>query len=219
MNDVNGRQPISRKARAAATRKRIIEAASAEFVTNGYQGAMMAAIATRAGVAVQTVYFVFHTKPELFAAALDTAVLGPEGVPPMQQPWLEAAASAPEGPRAALRSFILGSGPIFKRASALSEVARAAAATDAEIDAIFHSRENLRIAGYREFLQQLTLPPGVEADRASDILIALHSPGLYQALRQGRGWTDQQVTAWMADTIPDLVLRPAPNPTHAAPTP
>lgn len=35
----------------------------------------MADIALRAGVAVQTVYFVFDTQPELFTAALDAAVL------------------------------------------------------------------------------------------------------------------------------------------------
>ena len=42
----------------------------------------MAAIAQRAGVAVQTVYFVFHTKAELLSRVIDAAVLGPDPNPP-----------------------------------------------------------------------------------------------------------------------------------------
>lgn len=105
----------------------------------------------------------------------------------------------------------------LERASALSEVAGAAAATDPELAAIYDSREILRVEGYRGFVQQLTLPAGVDAQRAADILLALHSAHLYQALRKGRGWTDREVSDWMADTIPELVIQPAPNPSQEAP--
>ncbi|MGB7961421.1 MAG: TetR/AcrR family transcriptional regulator [Propionicimonas sp.] len=199
----------TRQAKAAATRQRIIEAATVEFIAHGYHGAVMAAIAERAGVAVQTVYFVFHTKPELFAAALDAAVLGPEDEPPLQQSWASDAAATPD-PVAALRVFIHASAGILERASALSEVAHAAAVTDPELAAVYHSRDTLRSDGYRDFIHQLTLPPGVDAGHATDLLIALHSPRLYQALRDERGWTHQQITTWMTQTIPDLVLRPSP---------
>ena len=202
---VNDRQP-KRKAKAAATKKRIIEAAASEFIANGYHGTPMAAIAARAGVAVQTVYFVFHTKPELFAAALDAAVLGPEVRPPMEQRWAAEAAAVPEDPVAALQSFIRGSGPIFERASALSEVAGAAAATDPELAEVYQSREKLRVDGYWDFVHLLTLPAGADAELAADILITLHSPRLYLALREGRGWPHEKVIEWMARTIPQLVV-------------
>ncbi len=64
---------------------RIIEAASDVFAGAGYVGARMADIADRAGVAVQTVYFTFHTKAELLTACCDHAVLDPERLPPSQQ--------------------------------------------------------------------------------------------------------------------------------------
>lgn len=208
MNAVKGPHS-TRRAKAAATRQRIIKAATVEFIANGYHGAVMAAIAERAGVAVQTVYFVFHTKPELFAAALDAAVLGPEDKPPLQQSWAADAAATPD-PVAALQSFIHAGAGIFERASALSEVAHAAAVTDPELAAVYHSRDNLRSDGYRDFIGRLTLPPGVDVAHATDLLIALHSPRLYHALREERGWTHQQVTSWMTQTIPELVLRPSP---------
>ncbi|WP_454084173.1 TetR/AcrR family transcriptional regulator [Georgenia sp. Marseille-Q6866] len=204
---VNG-QPVSRKAKAAVTKRRIIEAASSLFVTNGYHGSSMAMIAERAGVAVQTVYFVFHTKSELFAAALDAAVLGPEGRPPMEQGWAEQAASATGDPAAALQAFVRGAGPILERASALSEVARAAAATDPDLAEIYRSREVFRVEGYRAFVDGLNVTDVAPA-YALDVLLTLHSARVYLAFREGRGWSHAEVIEWMAQTIPGLVL-PAP---------
>ena len=144
MEPVKGKKP-TRKAQAAATRQRIIDAATAEFIASGYHGTPMAAIASRAGVAVQTVYFVFHTKPELFAAALDAAVLGPEAKAPMEQRWARDAVAVPQGARAAVESFIRGSAPILRRAAALNAVAGAAAPTDPELAEVYQSREQLRV--------------------------------------------------------------------------
>src|SRR3954453_7007793 len=78
----------TRREQAALTRVRILEAAHGAFVSRGYTGTRMVDVAADAGVAVQTVYFVFHTKPELLAACYDVAVMGgPEGVPPLEQSW------------------------------------------------------------------------------------------------------------------------------------
>ena len=41
------------------------------FVEKGYHGATVASIAARAGVATQTVYYVFNTKAALISAAID----------------------------------------------------------------------------------------------------------------------------------------------------
>jgi AcrR family transcriptional regulator len=167
----------------------------------------MATIAARAGVAVQTVYFVFHTKPELFAAALDAAVLGPEVKAPLEQRWARDAAAVPGDPMAALQSFIRGSAPIFQRASALSEVAGATAPTDPDIAEVYQSREKLRVEAYREFVNMLALPAGIDTDRATDILITMLSPQLYRALRDGRGWSHEEIIDWMTGAIPELMLR------------
>jgi AcrR family transcriptional regulator len=60
MDDV---KRVPRKERAARTRRAIIAAATQEFRSSGYHGATMSAIAMGAGVAVQTVYFVFTPSP------------------------------------------------------------------------------------------------------------------------------------------------------------
>lgn len=202
---VKGEKP-TRKAKAAATRRRIIEAATAEFTASGYHGTPMASIARRAGVAVQTVYFVFHTKPELFAAALDAAVLGPEGRPPMEQEWARDAVAGARDPQAAVESFIRGGAPILHRASALNAVAGAAAPTDPELAEVYQSREQLRVDGYRDFVNGLALPAGANPERAADILITMLSPQFYLALRTERGWLHEEIVDWMTTTIPGLML-------------
>ena len=60
MSDVK-RPRSKRREKAAATRERMLRAAIEVFAEQGYGGARMADIAARAGVAVQTLYFVFHT--------------------------------------------------------------------------------------------------------------------------------------------------------------
>ena len=116
---------LTRREKAAATRERIITAASVVFAEAGYVGARMTDIATRAGVAVQTVYFVFHTKAELLKACFDHAVLGPERLPPPQQPFWTEMAAARSG-RAALAAFVRGNTAILARVAAIDEVAKAA---------------------------------------------------------------------------------------------
>ena len=95
----------TRREQAAATRERMLRAAIEVFSEAGYVGARMNDIASRAGVAVQTVYFTFHTKAELLQACFDHAVLGPDRLPPLEQPFFAELAAAESG-RAALAAFV-----------------------------------------------------------------------------------------------------------------
>src|SRR6187551_2878748 len=65
-----------RRQKALETRWRIMDAALAEFTERGYHDTTMAAIAERAGVAVQTVYLGFRTKSGLLEELVGNAVLG-----------------------------------------------------------------------------------------------------------------------------------------------
>jgi len=84
----HARSELTRRDRARATRLRITKAAYTLFCDRGYAGTTMSDVADAAGVAVQTVYFTFHTKSELLSRAYDYAVLGDgEPVPPDQTAW------------------------------------------------------------------------------------------------------------------------------------
>ena len=146
MGQVKG---LSRKERAARTRRAIVTAATDEFRESGYHGTTMAAIAKRAGVAVQTVYFVFHTKPLLLTAAIDDAVMGPdEPTPPeLTAWWLEGTTTTDA--RRALEVFVASVAVIEQRAAALDRVAKAAATTDPEVGDVIAHHESMREAGFR----------------------------------------------------------------------
>src|SRR4051812_35156260 len=104
----------SRRDRAEATHWRIIKAAFACFCERGYAGTTMALIAERAGVAVQTVYFVFHTKAAVLSRAYDFAVMGEEkGRVPWEQPWYREMVAEPDA-LVALGHLVSGVGDITR---------------------------------------------------------------------------------------------------------
>ena len=90
----------SRAERAAATRQRMLDAAYDLFCELGYRATTMAAIADRAQVAVQTVYFTFHTKDALLQEVHNKTVLGDVPTPPEKQPWYLAAHAQTDSRRA-----------------------------------------------------------------------------------------------------------------------
>jgi AcrR family transcriptional regulator len=200
----------TRRERARATRRKIVDAACAEFEANGYHGTTMNAVAQRGGVAVQTVYFVFHTKAELLGATIDTAVLGEKDPKsPAEADWWAAAAAEASAP-ASLRLFITGTGPILARASAMADVARAAAQTDPEARKTHELHEKLRLEGYRQIVATVArkgpLRAGLDLEAATDILLTLLGPATYLTLTQERGWGHERVMTWLADTLPEILL-------------
>src|SRR3990167_1930556 len=96
MSDVKT-MPRSRRDRARATRRRILDAAYELFGEDGYVGTTMDGIARRAGVAVQTVYFVFHTKGELLRALTESTAAGETDARPVpEQSWFREALATPD---------------------------------------------------------------------------------------------------------------------------
>jgi len=212
MADVKGIPGMARRDRARATRHLIIRAATELFASYGYHGTTMAAIAKDAGVAVQTVYFVFHTKGELLGASIDEAVLGPEQpTRPDETEWWAAVIAEPKADKA-LRAFIAGSGQILARASAMSEVARTAAQTDPDARHTYDYHEKLRVEGYQQIVEILAgkspLRDGLSVSEATDILVTLFGPATYLSLISERGWRHDQVIAWLQECLPELLLPP-----------
>lgn len=201
---------LTRRERAAVTRERIIVAASAVFAEAGYVGARMTDIATRAGVAVQTVYFTFHTKAELLKACFDHAVLGPERLPPPQQGFWTEMASARSG-RAAIAAFVRGNTAILARVAAIDEVAKAAP-HEPDAAAVVARSEQLRRDGYRDAVailaERFGLRRGLDVGTATDLLLLYGSSATYLTLRR-YGWSDERFAVWSTDTLAkQLLARP-----------
>ena len=200
----------SRRQRAQATRLRITKAASALFCERGYAGTTMADIADAAGVAVQTVYFVFHTKSDVLSSTYDLAVLG-EGdpAPPQAQEWYRRAI-AETSVAAAVRWVVEGAGDIVRRVAPLDLAVRAAAASDPDAARFLAQNERLRLEGYREMIDFVStkspLRAGLSAERATDVLLLIVSPAAYRTLVADRGWSHAEWVAWSSEALTEQLF-------------
>jgi AcrR family transcriptional regulator len=203
-----------RREQAAATRERVIRAADRVFGERGYTGARMADIAKEAGVAVQTVYFVFHTKSELLAACFEFLVLGPDRLPPAKQPFWDRTMKATTG-RRALREFAAGNGEIVARVAAIDGVARAARHEPEAVE-VQSNAEELRRAGYRRLVEHLAdrfgLRAGLDVETATDTLLLLGGGPTYLTLT-GYGWAHEQYVEFVADAAALQLLAQPGRPT------
>ena len=200
----------SRRERSLATRRKIIHAAETEFLEKGFHGATIAAIAGRAGVAPQTVYFVFHNKVELISAVIDNAVLGEdEPTPPQETAWWKAMVAEPDAVEA-LRIYVRGTGPIFTRASPISVVLYAATLADPDLRDTWELHEELRRTSFRLVIEMLakkgTLKAGLDIDAATDVLMTILGDGTYHRFIAEQGWSEEQLVAWYCNALPELLL-------------
>ncbi len=201
---------LSRREKSKATHWRIVKAAYGLFCERGFSGTTMTAIAEEADVAVQTVYFTFHTKGALFSRAIDFAVMGEEEPAiPEQQPWYRAMIAAPDL-RQAVRHFVTGAGTILTRVTPLSLAARASA--DPEVAAVMDFHDRWQADGYRAALEILRakapLRPGIDPERANQLLLLLVGQDVYHALVERHGWSNDDWTDWVVETVAEQVFAP-----------
>jgi len=209
MTDSDRTRP-TRRDRARATRLRILHSAQRVFIAHGYAGTRMVDIAAAAGVAVQTVYFTFHTKAELLQACYELAVLGEDDPrPPPEQPWYAAMLDAGNG-RDAIRWLAEGFSAIAARVALLDDVVRSAA-HEPEAAQVRAYNEQLRRDGYGRIVAHLAgrfgLPAGLAPAEAVDILFTLAGPVTYRSLVADCAWTHDRYVDWLAGVLSQQLLK------------
>ncbi|MCA1830625.1 MAG: TetR/AcrR family transcriptional regulator [Actinobacteria bacterium] len=205
----NVKKKLTRREQSRATRLRIIRAAHELFCRHGYGGTRMSDVADEAGVAVQTVYFTFHTKGELLQACYERAVLGEDDpLPPQEQPWYGRMLAARSG-RSALHAFAEGNSAIASRVAVLDDVIRS---TPHEPDAfaVRARGEQLRRAGYAgvatHIAERFGLRADVGVDRATDLMLTLGSGPVYRMMVLDYGWSHEVFVDWLARALADQLL-------------
>lgn len=209
MADVKQEPHPTRRQRAAATHRRIVESAHRLFTAQGY-GVTMEAIAAGAGVAVQTVYFIFHTKASLLREVISYAAAGQHNAEPvMERPWIAEALAAEDGRRVLAVSMEYGT-DIFARVAPLSAALDAAAESDPEVATHVREIGRARRDGMGRLVQRLAdhgwLRAGLTVDRATDIMFAVHSHATYRILVLECGWPLPDYKAWQYYTLCEQLL-------------
>jgi AcrR family transcriptional regulator len=198
----------TRRERSRATQWRIVEEAHRLFTSQGYASTTMNQVAEAAGVAVQTVYFVFHTKAALLARAIDFAVMGKETPrPPEEQRWYRAMQDAP-GIDEALRQLVTGVGEMMPRVVPLNLAARAS--DDPELAQVMARSEARRADGYRVMLEILRgkteLREGLDPERATHLLLLYVGEDVYHVLVDTYRWPHEDWIDWTVSTLLDQVF-------------
>ena len=180
----------------------MLDAAYALFCEVGFRAATMTAIAERAGVAVQTLYFTFHTKDELVQAVHDRTVLGEESLPPPMQPWYRAAVAATDV-SGAVAELVPGIGAILARVAPMVPAFHEVAADPA--GEVWRHAQDLRRSGMADLVGELSKKAarrkGLSGRRAADLMFVYLGPELYRTLVLECGWSFAEWSRWVERAI------------------
>ncbi len=203
-----------RRARAEQTRQLILETAHALFFAHGYGPTTVAAIASSAGVSVETIYKAFGGKAGLARALFDQALAGKDPITTGERAAI--VKRDEHDPRKRLRAFGGFVAEVAPRVAPVMLLIRSAAETDPEAAALWQHINDERLIGMTSDAQQLAdeghLRNDVTTQQAGDIFWACTSPELFQLLVLKRGWTPQRYGQWVTDIF-HATLLPASPPT------
>ncbi|MFI6990500.1 TetR/AcrR family transcriptional regulator [Nonomuraea wenchangensis] len=203
MSDV--KRTSKRAQKAQETRRRMLAAALELFVQDGYGATNLQDVAARAGVAVQTIYFVFGNKRALLKELVDVTIAGDdEPVATMDRPWYVEALAAGTA-QDMLRAYVTGGTSVLERVAPIGKMLDGAVASDPEVAALWPHDVNPRHVVQQRAAQALVGKPGARpemtVEEAADLLYGLLSPELYLLFVRERGWPRERWERWTLQTL------------------
>jgi AcrR family transcriptional regulator len=200
-----------RAAQQRATRRAVVEAAARLFADGGYVATSFDRVAEAAGVGRATVFAHFPTKAALLKEAYDVTLVGDDEQVPLPERPESLAVRAEPDPARFLAGYAAISTGVSRRVSPIYEAIRGAAHAAAEAAAVWRAVGAERRIGGGNVVGGVTgrkaLRPGVDPERAADVVYALNDPGLYHLLVRERGWPHDVFTDWLAITLQRELLR------------
>lgn len=200
----------ARAAGAAATRRGILDAARELFAERGYAATGIAAIADRAGVAVDTVYAAAGRKPALLRELVETAISGTDVAVPAQERDYVTRVRAAATAREKLGIYAVAVSEIGVRMAPVHRALAEAAVSDPACAALRAEIDARRAANMRLFAADLRATGELRAeltdDEVADIVWSMNSAEYRALLVGGRGWSAERFGSWLADAWIRLLL-------------
>jgi TetR/AcrR family transcriptional regulator, regulator of autoinduction and epiphytic fitness len=207
---------LGRRARKALeTRRRVLDAAEALFIRDGYAASTMTAIADEADVAVQTLYAAFGSKRAILTELVDVRVAGDDHAGSLSEREDWQAMEREPNPERQIARFASIATRIGIRSAATTEVMAAAAAADPEIAVIYQQHRQARYNAERRLARSIAskhaLRPELSETEAADTIWAIANARTYRALVGERRWTTDQYEHWLADLLTRALLDQPPS--------
>lgn len=186
------------------------DSARSLFVAQGYANTTMAQISTHADVAVQTLYYTFQTKGKLLIELVEVVAAGGESVPvPVpQREWFRQMMSATSPQRVLALSVEHGT-QIYERVAHLWP-ALAEAASDPDVarywEGVTTGRRNAQRGQAVRLADLGALKPGLDIERATDVLFLLAGHDPYRCLVQEAAWPIVEYRSWLFITLVQQLL-------------
>jgi AcrR family transcriptional regulator len=190
----------------------MVDAAHHLFVTNGFTGTTVAAVAKQAGVSPPTVYAAFNSKAELLRAAIDLALAGDEDPiavadRPLAQ-WVYEADTAVE----LLSRYAVMMGELAERAAPIYMVLVAAADVEPPLADLLAEFEKQRLKASTMIAEAVRDRGGLPASRsvaeARDTIWVCNAPEMYVWLTKKRRWSTKRYVGWAREVLIKLVIEP-----------
>jgi AcrR family transcriptional regulator len=192
-----------RRQEARRTRIAVLDTALRLFLSDGYSGTTIAAIAQAADVSVETIYKTFGGKPGLVRAIWDRGLEGSGPIPAERRS--EAMQALEADPRKVIENWGKLSAEVSPRAAPILLLLRTAAATDSEMATLLQEADQARLARMEHNARRLfdhgDLRENVTLEQARDIMWTYSSPDLYELLVLRRGWALEQYGRFIADAM------------------
>ncbi len=219
MSDLVKKEPtptLRRAEKMRLTRRRIVAAAADLFLDQGYGATTLQQVATRAGVAVQTVYFHFGNKATLLKEALDVAAVGDdEPVALLDRPWFQEMTAEPD-PVRVIELWMVGGRAIMERVAPLLAVVRGTVGTDPDLAAQWDVNEDQRRTAYRALADLLggrnALRRGLTVEEAADLAFLIASAENYVIATDTLGWAPERWRRTTASLLAQALLAQTPDP-------
>jgi AcrR family transcriptional regulator len=204
--DVNpaGVLPPLRQAQVAQTEQRILAAATALFLADGYPATTLEAVAKRAQVGARTVYVRFGTKAALFKRVIDVAIAGDtEPIDVMSREGMQTALTAPTAPERIAASAAVGR-QIMQRTGALFAVGQQAAALEPRIAEFWQQGREQTRRGHAVFWTRMfddgLLDPAVDLTWLIETTSLLAAAETYLLITRTIGWDLDAYQDWLTTT-------------------
>ena len=192
---------VRRREQAGETRLRIIRSAHDLFVDQGYGRTTIAQIARAAGVAVETVYATFGSKPKLLHEVWDVTVGGDEDDVPVHERAEVLAVRAEADLARRLRRLAVFNTAVSRRSAPIMVALRGAAGSDGAAAAMLAEIDRQRLVAMSLHAREAAATGQLAVTEAEcrDILWSTTDGALWHRLVTGRNWADSRYAAFLGD--------------------
>jgi AcrR family transcriptional regulator len=191
----------SRREQAHRNQKAVLDAAERRFLADGFGATTIAAVASEAGVSIETIYKTFGNKASLVAAIHERGLAGQGPVPaPDRSDQMQ---SRERDPRQIIRNWGRLTTEVAPLVCPILLLIRSAAATDPDMARLLAETDHQRLQRMTHNAHALEgqLRPGITLSAAAEVLWTYSSPDLYDLLIARRHWPLPRYGRFIADSM------------------